>query len=754
MKFLCSFFIVLMFTGVLHSQTDFSLEHATATLETLSIGIGPRPMGSPAEHRALTFAVEKFREYGCDTSYIMKMEYTTRANTTSGIAIGIKRGATNRIILIGGHMDSAGPEIPGADDDGSGAATVIELARIFGKRQMQSTLMFCCWGGEEQGLEGSQYFTEHFEHLDSIVMMLQIDMANGLGIVDLDPDTHGRSAPRWLTRAVIEEFYNLGYRNLRYPTHSFSFNYAFSRGAGSDHESFLNKGIPAIDFSTDVDKPIHTPRDNFENVDPRGMQRTGDVFLKLIERFDKGVPNREMERYWLYLIGITPVFVPLWGIWVFIIVTIFLATAAFIVVRRRREPPESPRRIRWSGLKMIPLTLIIVACGWLSSDIISLVKGLRHPWYASLTMYYFLAATAMLAGSWIAVTLGKKMRLSQCPYVFYKRAAFIIILFLILLGWLNIKLAVEPTVALFLISFAILVRNPLLKFLFVALSPWWMLRLMFPEWDSLLIRSVAESIPFGAGSYILYNGIFILFFSLYLLPFFYAFTAVVRDAPSLQRIVNMIKSKWVLGASITACAVLCAHLLSAPSYNNFWYRSVRMIEQVNLNKHSTSAALSSSEYLSGIKLEHGGIDTMFDSRTIFASIAPRGAFDTTWLYVERSESRKRLEDTTRYDVNLSLHTKMRPYTVNVTYSSGTKELRNFSTHWKYTDNDKQKYIDWYSFPDTMLNIPVTFDIAAKDSVREKINVVFDILAYPMEARRELTYVIPRTTYTDEHVYKR
>src|ERR1041385_7185561 len=281
MKIVASLVFLFIMNASVHTQTDVSQENAANLLKVLSNDIGPRPMGSPAEHRALQFAAGKFKEYGCDTSYIMKMDRSSRANTTSGIAVGMKRGATKRIIIIGGHIDSAGPEIPGADDDGSGSAIVMELARVIGKRNTQSTIVFCCFGGEEQGLEGSQYFADHFENIDSVAMMLQVDMANGLGIIDLDPDMHARSAPRWLVQAAVEEFYNLGYEHLRYPTHFFSINYAASRGSGSDHESFLNKGIPAIDFSTDVSKPIHTPRDNFENFDPRGLKRSGDILLKL-----------------------------------------------------------------------------------------------------------------------------------------------------------------------------------------------------------------------------------------------------------------------------------------------------------------------------------------------------------------------------------------------------------------------------------------------------------------------------------------
>ncbi|MBF8258486.1 MAG: M20 dimer protein, partial [Actinobacteria bacterium] len=137
-----------------------SQENAYAILKTLVLDIGPRPMGSPAEQRAMGFAVSKFNEYGCDTSYVMPMTVASNVNTNSGVAIGVKKGKSERIIVIGGHIDTT-PNAPGANDDGSGTACVIELARVLCKRENESTVLFCCWGGEEQGLRGSEYFVKN-----------------------------------------------------------------------------------------------------------------------------------------------------------------------------------------------------------------------------------------------------------------------------------------------------------------------------------------------------------------------------------------------------------------------------------------------------------------------------------------------------------------------------------------------------------------------------------------------------------------
>ena len=226
----------------------------------------------------------------------MPMTDAAGVNTSSGIAVGVLRGKTGRKIIIGGHIDSAGPDIPGANDDGSGVASVIELARVIGKKEHESTVVFCCWGGEEEGLRGSEYFVAHYPDIGDVALMLQIDMADGSGNLDADPDgAYQVSAPRWLVDAAFDIFYNdLHAEGLVYPTQAATVNSSSAGGTGSDHMPFLAKGIPAIDFTSDVSYPIHTPLDNWANFNPDGLPRNGDLVIRLFERFDGGVHSWEL----------------------------------------------------------------------------------------------------------------------------------------------------------------------------------------------------------------------------------------------------------------------------------------------------------------------------------------------------------------------------------------------------------------------------------------------------------------------------
>jgi len=766
--------LLLLLISVTSAQTDFSEENALAILSHLCVEIGPRPMGSPAEGLALQFAVEKFKEYGCDTSYLMKMNYTTRSNTSSGIAVGIKRGASKRMIVIGGHIDSSSPENPGANDDGSGSAVVIEASRVLLNKPHRSTLVFCCFGGEEQGLQGSTYFVNNFPEMDSVALMLQVDMANGLGTIDLLPDTRRYSAPSWLVKALVEEFYSLGYDNLRYPTHFFTLNYAGQGAAGSDHESFLEKGVPAIDLTTDPADPIHTPLDNMQYFRSAGMKRSGDIILRLAGRFDKGTPGRSLEQYWLMLIWKTPIFIPIWGIWMFVLIVFLLSGISVLAVRRRRLDPNAPGWIKWSGLKMLFFSLILVAFGWFSSDLVGLIKGVRYPWFTPITQYIFLAIISSFIGLLIVLRITGKLRLSLCPYVFFKRAVIMLAIFTLLASFINPKATVEPAAALLLASLAILFGNPLLKVMFAALSPIWMLRMIFSEWSSMLFREIAIMVQPGILNFAVFDILPVFLIVIYLLPFLLTLAAVIRDSAVLKSFIPALRSAPVLIFALAALGALSAYLLTVPAYRAPYCQRVNITQKYDINENNRDVKISSADHLKGLIIAYGDTQFAVNSRRSVLQINPAAGFDTSWLKVDRHVISHQGGNSASYRIDLLIAAKFRPFTVKITYSEeaeslreegardtlnregGTppfeSELQSFYTPYKFSSQKKDKVIEWYSFPDSLINVPVSFEISKCNTVTENIEVTFDRLAYPVKCEGSDIYLISRTVYTSRHVY--
>ncbi len=89
------------------------------------------------------------------------------------VATKIGRLYPDQVFVIGAHYDSVGN--PGADDDGSGVASLLELARIFAEYDTAYTIKFCAWDAEEVGLRGSTAYV--VERRDQLVRgMIQIDM--------------------------------------------------------------------------------------------------------------------------------------------------------------------------------------------------------------------------------------------------------------------------------------------------------------------------------------------------------------------------------------------------------------------------------------------------------------------------------------------------------------------------------------------------------------------------------------------------
>jgi len=111
------------------------------------------------------------------------------------VPCGVLPGQTDELIIIGGHHDTV-YNGPGAVDDTSGVATVLELARQFSLLSNEIgpsyyTIKFCTWGGEEEGLHGSKAYVDmhSIELSDVLRLYVNFDMPH----VDIDLENRGNS---------------------------------------------------------------------------------------------------------------------------------------------------------------------------------------------------------------------------------------------------------------------------------------------------------------------------------------------------------------------------------------------------------------------------------------------------------------------------------------------------------------------------------------------------------------------------------
>jgi len=193
-----------------------------------------------------------------------------RAEVPAFNVIGVLEGSDPILkkenIIIGAHYDHLGRggegslaskpgEIHhGADDNASGTAGLIELARLFSvqRPKLKRTLIFIAFGGEEEGLLGSNYYVNHpLAPLTNTVGMINMDMIGRMKDRKLIIGGVG-TAKEW--RGMIE------------PEKSFALTLNEDGVGPSDHSSFYLKQVPVLFFWTGTHNDYHKPSDTWDKI--------------------------------------------------------------------------------------------------------------------------------------------------------------------------------------------------------------------------------------------------------------------------------------------------------------------------------------------------------------------------------------------------------------------------------------------------------------------------------------------------------
>ncbi len=253
-----------------------------------SVWIGSKIISDVFYNTGLDYGAVKSRLEATPQSFktgkMMHLEANVvkREGGTSKNVVGMIRGVDQKLnstyIVVGAHMDHCGKDsegsiYPGADDNASGTAAVMELARAMMANHVKPkrSILFIPFAGEEQGLLGSEAFVNNpTVERDKIIFMLNLDMVgrgNGsIGIGGME------NYPReWrLIESLIPD-------SLRKRMGKFRV------GENSDHYPFANKGIPAFFLVTSGDHPeYHQTSDTKDKIQPFVLGVAGTVAYDII----------------------------------------------------------------------------------------------------------------------------------------------------------------------------------------------------------------------------------------------------------------------------------------------------------------------------------------------------------------------------------------------------------------------------------------------------------------------------------------
>ena len=199
--------------------------------------------------------------------------------------VGLLRGTdaelSRRAVLIGGHLDGVGTDpdgtvFPGANDNASGPAVTIEVARalVAQRAQLKRSVVFVAFAGEEEGLLGSEAYATRMGvspgRVESLVAYLNLDVIGCCG----NTLEASEESP-----ALVDRI-RLAAQRLGIPFRSI-------RGGGSDHATFSKRGVPAaIILWSDI--ILHTPRDTIALIEVSRLQKAGEVVTAVALELGRG----------------------------------------------------------------------------------------------------------------------------------------------------------------------------------------------------------------------------------------------------------------------------------------------------------------------------------------------------------------------------------------------------------------------------------------------------------------------------------
>lgn len=273
-------FLAMQPPSISQLVSQVSPERLRATVEKLA-SYNTRNTLSPTLNEAAEWLAGEYRKIpGIQAevmSYTLPKGRRVPEDKTVVQVVATLPGETDHRILIGGHMDSLNLQVdpvtgraPGANDDSSGVAVALELARILAPYKWRQTLVFVGFSGEEQGLNGSRALAKRAKEegwkLDAVLNNDTVGSSSNkagqkdTGHVRVFSDENDRELARFIEHTVRANVKGFGIKLVLRKDRF---------GRGGDHTPFSEEGFPAVRFIEVHEEYTrqHTPDDLPEHMD-------------------------------------------------------------------------------------------------------------------------------------------------------------------------------------------------------------------------------------------------------------------------------------------------------------------------------------------------------------------------------------------------------------------------------------------------------------------------------------------------------
>jgi hypothetical protein len=251
-----------------------------------------RKFGTPGGARARAFVVKRFKTAGLEPlgeSFEFPIAARTPAEELRGAnLVGVIRGTVlpEQYLVLSAHYDHvgirAGQIYNGADDNASGTAALLTIARYLKAHPPRVSVLVVAFDGEEAGLVGSRQFVKALPvPRDAVRLDLNMDM---LGRDDRDTLFVTGTARQPRLRAVMERVAASAPLHLRLGHDGGDSGEDWTKD--SDHYAFIEAGLDALYFGVEDYAQLHRPTDDFETITYGFYVKAVETVIAALEAFD------------------------------------------------------------------------------------------------------------------------------------------------------------------------------------------------------------------------------------------------------------------------------------------------------------------------------------------------------------------------------------------------------------------------------------------------------------------------------------
>ena len=288
-------FSLLLFPLALLAQTKTDQERIKTHIYTLADdSMQGRKAGSQDAFRAALYISSHFSEIGLkpvnDTTFFKNFKKSVIGgelpmNNVVGMIEGSDPLLKDQYIVLGAHYDHLGTNSSegdniynGADDNASGVAALIELARNLKREEgtLKRSVVFVAFDGEEMGLYGSHEFVESQTiPIEQILLMVSMDMIgyyHKSGFVEYVGTGTLTGAGEFIKE--ISQGSGLNVKTSRFEKGIFS---------ATDTQPFAQAGVPTFYITTGMKSPYHKPQDEADGIDCEGLSAITDNITSVVK---------------------------------------------------------------------------------------------------------------------------------------------------------------------------------------------------------------------------------------------------------------------------------------------------------------------------------------------------------------------------------------------------------------------------------------------------------------------------------------